>query len=279
MMFRTPSRVTKLSLASLSAAALMTSVFVGSAAADTTSTDPSASSSSAAPSSSATDTTSASPSASTSTDAPLKNVITATNATILAGDPYDALTDSNVTVYDSEGNAVTVTSADISVSGVPASTYTPGSYPITITYLADGTTLDVTLVILAEAIPVEPSVVDNQIVIPVVTGLDYQIDGATVTGNVSVAVGDTATVTAVPQAGYGIREGTVYSWNFAWSGPGMSDAIQGTADSIFDGTNYEVSTGASIDTGGDADANGLVGLGAGLALIGAGAVAFNRRKH
>ena len=54
------------------------------------------------------------------------------------------------------------------------------------------------------------------VTIPTVNGVDYQVDGKTVTGTVTVPSGGTVTVTAVPQKGYAFTAGTTTSFSFSY---------------------------------------------------------------
>lgn len=68
------------------------------------------------------------------------------------------------------------------------------------------------------ATPVSPSFdgEENEITIPTTTGIDYQIDGVTVTGTVTITA--TTEVTAIAQTDYYIPNNTVKSWTFVYTG-------------------------------------------------------------
>ena len=61
-----------------------------------------------------------------------------------------------------------------------------------------------------------PSSASGVVTIPTVNGVDYQVDGKTVTGTVTVPSGGTVTVTAVPQKGYAFTAGTTTSFSFSY---------------------------------------------------------------
>lgn len=210
----------------------------------------------------------------------VRQVVAGNSASIRPVADYDVTTSEAMAlkVYDHEGAEVALDSADVEINGVPDDTTVPGSYPITVKYLPDNVWKTVTLQIEAPVFPTEPPVVDNQIVIPEITGVDYLIDGQIVTGTISVPEGETVTVSAVAEAGYFFGDDVeVTSWDYYWVGDetGMTDG--GTTDSSSDATLTEA--GAAVSTGGDIDSNGLIGLGAALAMAGAGAAAVIRRKH
>lgn len=114
--------------------------------------------------------------------------------------------------------------------------------------------------------PSQPVIDGNTIIIPETPGIDYQIDGQTVTGVVEIPAGTTVTVTAVAQDGYTLDPSLPSAWEFT------ATADDVTAEAV------AAATGAGVSTGGDAS-NGLVGLGAALATAGAAAAALRRRKH
>ncbi len=211
----------------------------------------------------------------------VRQVVAAEDATITVNDPFDVATNLGAKVYDRTGAEVSLDSDDVTIEGIPADTSVPGGYPITITYGPDAVSLTVTLTIQPLSVtPIEPTFDDHQIVIPTVPGVDYQIDGATVTGTISVPEGETVTVTAVPQASYAFPHGTKASWDYSWSSDSGSTGGDntGTTDDAA-ASSSDTTDGTSVSTGGDADASDLAGVGAALALIGAGAAALSRRKR
>lgn len=205
----------------------------------------------------------------------LRQVIAANDAAIDTNTTFDPVTntDLDLEVFDHEGNEVPLTSSDISIDMSGLNTMAPGNYPLTISYLPDAVSKTVTVAVEGpiEVTPVQPSINNNKIVIPTIEGIDYQVDSKTVTGEIEVALDETVTVTAVPQAGYAFPNGAINSWTFGWTG--LNDQSVGVADS---------NSGVGIDTGGDAAGIGaLLGLGMALAVVGTGALAAiegRRRK-
>lgn len=63
-----------------------------------------------------------------------------------------------------------------------------------------------------KAIPTKPTVANNVITIPTAAGVDYTVEGAKVTGTVTMS-SDTMVV-AVPQKNYFFETGTVDNWFF-----------------------------------------------------------------
>lgn len=58
---------------------------------------------------------------------------------------------------------------------------------------------------------------DNKITIPTVTGVDYQVAGETVpAGTITLDVGETVVVSAVPKAGYVFADGPDYDWGYTY---------------------------------------------------------------
>ena len=57
------------------------------------------------------------------------------------------------------------------------------------------------------ATPPEPTLSGSAVTIPTVTGLDYQVDGKTVTGTITLEPGQKITVTAVARTGFKIADG------------------------------------------------------------------------
>lgn len=288
----------------------------------------------------------------------VREVISGQDASMLSTDSFDAADADgmNFQVVDHEGNAVALDSPDVTITGMPDNTRVPGSYPITVTYVPDGVSLTQTLTIEAVAVtpedptqtddivtipdtpgvdyqvdgvtvtgtisvgddqtvtvtavpqtgyefpddattgwdfsydapaivvtPTAPQIVDNQIVIPEVEGVDYQIDGVTVTGTISVPVGETVTVIAVARDDYAFPEGVVVSWEYSWTGIGDGSDAGDTGGTVTVEPGDLVSSGAGVTTGGEADdsnTGALIGLGVALAVIGAGtaAVIIRRRR-
>ena len=134
--------------------------------------------------------------------------------------------------------------------------------------LADGATASWDFTYIASATPVEPTISGDTVTIPVVTGIDYQIDGKTVTGTITLDPGQKITVTAIAQAGYAIPEGAAYSWDI--TNTTVTPVATATA------APTESASGAQVKTSGTGSAADLAGLGIALAAAGAGAAAAAR---
>ncbi len=142
--------------------------------------------------------------------------------------------------------------------------------------IADGAATEWTFSFaLPRVTPDEPTQSGDTVTIPTTEDVDYQVDGKTVTGELTVADGQTVKITAVAQAGYVLSDGAEDEWSYA----NAADIVEPGASASTDGTAAdEAAQGAETDTGGEA-AGGLLGLGAILTLVGAGATALVRRKR
>lgn len=127
---------------------------------------------------------------------------------------------------------------------------------------------------IALTAPAAPTQSGNTVTIPTEPNVIYQVDGVPVTGPIVLADGESVTIEAVGAPGYTLGE-TNPSWDFSYAAPVPETptpevpSTESPADSI---------DGVTVNTGGS-ESNGLVGLGAALALIGAVTAAGIRRKQ
>ena len=131
--------------------------------------------------------------------------------------------------------------------------------------------------------PTPPTQVGDTVTIPTQDGVIYQIDGQPVTGDIVLNDGESIWVDAIPADGYVFTDGVGTRWPFTYNedSPSPSEtpsAEPSDASPAACPTDEPNSDGADIGTGGETS-NGLAGLGAALALAGAGAAALARRKH
>ncbi len=131
--------------------------------------------------------------------------------------------------------------------------------------------------------PTPPTQVGDTVTIPTQDGVIYQIDGQPVTGDIVLNDGESIWVDAIPADGYVFTDGVGTRWPFTYnedspSPSGTPSAEPSDASPAAGPTDEPNSDGADIGTGGETS-NGLAGLGAALALAGAGAAALARRKH
>ena len=218
--------------------------------------------------------------------------------TVDYGSTFDAKTNKalDLQVFDVKGAAVDLSSPTVTIDQSKVDTKTAGTYPVTVTYDPDakaGTpaitndvvsnTFYVTVASLT-ATPVPPTQSGDTVTIPTVTGVDYQVDGKTVTGTVTVPDGQRITVTAVPQANYAFTEGATTSWDFSYNVPTTPAPTPGESGSATPGEGAggqagsgQAGTGSEVQTSGTGSAADLAGLGIALAAAGTGAAAAARK--
>lgn len=123
-----------------------------------------------------------------------RTYVTQTGALFVAHDEQsDTITVTATSVDDPEFTAT----LDLPVSGDKFIYWPP----------TDGTTEEVT--------PTEPTADGNDVTIPDVAGVQYQIDGEAVTGTVTIEAD--AVVVAVPLPGYRFPDGTTSQWEFTFT--------------------------------------------------------------
>jgi hypothetical protein len=131
---------------------------------------------------------------------------------------------------------------------------------------------------VALAAPPAPTQSGDTVTIPEQAGVTYLADGVPATGPIVLADGQSVTVTAIAADGFTFAQEPL-TWNFSYTAPVVETPDPSTP--VAEETHAaaaEEATGVSVETGGS-DSNGLIGLGAALALIGAGAAAGIHRKH
>ncbi|MEZ7898059.1 MAG: hypothetical protein QMB98_04535, partial [Flaviflexus sp.] len=99
---------------------------------------------------------------------------------------------------------------------------------------------------------IAPVFVDNEITIPVVTGVEYLIDGDVVTGTVPVEIDETVVVTARAVAGYEVAEDSATSWSFTYDNTAVTAVAPTSANNVISipvvqGVEYVV--GGEVVTG------------------------------
>ena len=169
-----------------------------------------------------------------------------------------------------------------------------GPVDVVVTSVAAGdldsrdTTYTLGFTYLATPVATVPPTQDGQTVtIPTVPGVDYYYDGDIVTGTITVAEGETITVTAQAQPDFVLTADSATSWDFSVAAPTPEPTSEPSAESSnepsaeSDVTASPATDGAEIGTGGNsADVTGLLGLGAALAIAGtATLVGVTHRRH
>lgn len=111
--------------------------------------------------------------------------------------------------YDEQSDNLTVTATSVDDNEFAATLELPVSGD-KVTYWPASDDSDVT-----EVTPDEPTASGNDITIPAVTGVQYQVSGEAVTGTYTMTA-DT-TVVAVPEPGYVFPDGAVSQWEFTYT--------------------------------------------------------------
>ena len=222
-------------------------------------------------------------------DAPyiaLRPVVTGTDTTIASGSTFDAKTDKglNLHVYDHAGKDVDLSSSDVVIDASAVNTAKAGSYPVTVTYTPDGVSNSFTVNVAAAVTPAAPTQAGDTVTIPTTSGVDYQLNGKIVTGDITLADGQAITITAAAQSGYVIADGATTSWDFSYNAPTTPAPTPGESGSSTPGEGAggqagsgQGGTGSEVKTSGTGSAADLAGLGIALAATGAGAAAVARK--
>lgn len=233
----------------------------------------------------------------------LRPIVLGADTALEIGSTFNARTDTSLAlkVYtaENEQKKVDLNSPDISIDDSQVNTSKVGSYPVTVTYTPAGVSNTFQVKVTPHLVtPAEPTQSGDTVTIPTTPGVDYQIDGTTVTGDYVIADGQAITVTAVPHDDYAIADGAVASWEFSYKtgvtptpDPSPSDdpsvanptpGAPGSGGADSDGASPDAAAGPEVPTSGLGGSAELTGLGFALTAAGlaaAGAVRSHRRKR
>jgi hypothetical protein len=160
----------------------------------------------------------------------LRQVIDGHDAEVAVGGKFDPVGNLGLVVNDHAGNPITLPSDDVKIDISKVNTGANGTYPVTVTYAPDGVSNTFYVKVGTgttggggggetgnTVTPKAPSQGADQVTIPTVPGVDYQVDGKTVTGTITLNDGQKITVTAKAQDGYTLTEGATATWDFTYN--------------------------------------------------------------
>lgn len=159
----------------------------------------------------------------------LRQVIDGHDAEVAVGGKFDPVGNLGLVVNDHAGNPITLPSDDVKIDISKVNTGANGTYPVTVTYAPDevsntfnvkvgtGTTGGGGGETGNTVTPKAPTQGADQVTIPTIPGVDYQVDGKTVTGTITLNDGQKITVTAKAQDGYTLTEGATATWDFTYN--------------------------------------------------------------
>ncbi|AJQ90033.1 Hypothetical protein RM25_0301 [Propionibacterium freudenreichii subsp. freudenreichii] len=160
----------------------------------------------------------------------LRQVIDGHDAEVAVGGKFDPVGNLGLVVNDHAGNPITLPSDDVKIDISKVNTGANGTYPVTVTYAPDGVSNTFYVKVGTgttggggggetgnTVTPKAPSQGADQVTIPTVPGVDYQVDGKTVTGTITLNDGQKITVTAKAQDGYTLTEGATATWYFTYN--------------------------------------------------------------
>lgn len=159
----------------------------------------------------------------------LRQVIDGHDAEVAVGGKFDPVGNLGLVVNDHAGNPITLPSDDVKIDISKVNTGANGTYPVTVTYAPDevSNTFNVKVVTGTTGggggetgntvTPKAPTQGADQVTIPTIPGVDYQVDGKTVTGTITLNDGQKITVTAKAQDGYTLTEGATATWDFTYN--------------------------------------------------------------
>ncbi|WP_196374791.1 S-layer homology domain-containing protein, partial [Propionibacterium freudenreichii] len=162
----------------------------------------------------------------------LRQVIKGQDASINVGDTFDTAAATKalgLEVFGHDGKDVPLTDKSVTIDLSKVNTAANGTYPVTVTYAPDevsntfnvkvgtGTTGGGGGETGNTVTPKAPTQGADQVTIPTIPGVDYQVDGKTVTGTITLNDGQKITVTAKAQDGYTLTEGATATWDFTYN--------------------------------------------------------------
>ncbi|MCT3019368.1 hypothetical protein EFN97_11150 [Propionibacterium freudenreichii] len=158
----------------------------------------------------------------------LRQVISGNDVTIPVGTGFDPVAnpDMALKVFDQNGALVDLFDKSlVTFSPETINTTTPGTHQMTVGYTPDGVTRTFTITVAPKDVitvkPEPPHLRDGRwVVIPEMEGVEYQVDGETVTGEIHLTtLGELVEVTAVAKPGYQLDPTTGPTWGFTWGLP------------------------------------------------------------